>query len=174
MTLQKLILYALSWPYLIISQHLKSGNLPVQLTNWLGFRQRESCYSLATCHLASSLGRVVESSHDVVVAVDEKFLFVGENHLGATVLGKENLVANFDERLANGTVFLVSAGTHSDNCAEIETFLFSGGKNDAALGLGDGFGFLDNDAVEQGSHSSECKHDLCISCVLSNLLVRVM
>ena len=169
MTLQKLILYSLSWSYLIISQHLKSDNLLVQSTNWLGsylFSEKVGSPGLSS----SSLRRVMEGSHDVVVAVDEKFLFVGESHLGTAVFGKENLIADLDESLANGTVLLVSAGADSNDCAKVEAFFFARGENNTTLGLGDGLSFLDNNSVEQGSHSSECKHDLCISCVLSNLL----
>ena len=44
----------------------------------------------------SSLGCVVKGAHHIVIAVDEKFFIVGEDHFAATVFREEHGVADLD------------------------------------------------------------------------------
>ena len=100
----------------------------------------------------------MERSHHVVVTVDKELLLVGEDHFAATVLRKENSVANLHHGLSEVSVLEHFAGTASDNSAEVESLFLAAGEDDAALCFGDGLGLLDNDAVEQGSESFEREH----------------
>jgi hypothetical protein len=104
----------------------------------------------------------VEGSKDVIVAVDEEFLLVGQNHLAATVLGKEHRVSHLHQVRACCPIIHGLAWPDGDDSAEVELLLLAGSENDTSLGLGESLGLLDDDAIEHGSDGFECKHLLII------------
>jgi hypothetical protein len=105
-----------------------------------------------------SLGRVRECSHEIIISVKEIVLVVSESHLVATILREKHGLAFLDGAGAEGAVVEGAAWSDGDDDTEVELFLLALGEEDAALGLGEGLGLLDEDAVHQRSQLLECDH----------------
>ena len=103
----------------------------------------------------------MEGAHNVIITVEEVFLVVTEGNLAAAVLGEEHSLALLHGAWANLTVVQSLARSNSDDDTEIELFLLALGEEDTALGLGEGLGLLDEDAVHEGTQLLECDH-LCL------------
>ncbi len=110
--------------------------------------------------MTCSLGGIVKSAHEVVVSVEEVLLVVAEGDLAAAVLGEEHGLALLDGAGAELSVVEGAAGADGDHHAKVQLLLLALGEEDAALGLGEGLGLLDEDAVHQGTQLLECDH-LC-------------
>ena len=108
--------------------------------------------------LMRSLGGIVKCTHEVIVSVEEVLLVVAKGYLAAAVLGKENGLALLDGAGAKLAVVEGAAGADSDHNAEVQLLLLAFGQEDATLGLGEGLGLLDEDAVHQGTQLLECDH----------------
>ena len=128
----------------------------------------ENAYRKHGSRVDRSLRWVVERSHDVIIAVDEKLFVLSESDFAATVLGEKDSLANLDQSGTEGSIFESLAGSDSHDSAEVELGLVLGGEDDATLGLGDGFGLLDDDTVEEGSQSSEREHYKLFGKILFN------
>ena len=106
-----------------------------------------------------SLGRVRECSHEIIISVKEIVLVVSKSHLVATILREKHGLTFLDGARAEGAVVEGATGADGDDNTEVKLFLLALGEEDAALGLGEGLGLLDEDAVHQWSQLLECDHD---------------
>ena len=106
----------------------------------------------------ASLAGVVKGAHEVVVTVEEVILVVTEGHLVAAVLGEEHSITLFHGDGAELPIVQSFPGANSDDNTEVELFLLVLREEDATLGLGQGLGLLDEDAVHQGTQLLECDH----------------
>ena len=101
----------------------------------------------------------MQGAHNVIISVDEELLFVGEGHFAATVLREQYSVADTDEGLAQTAVLESLARSACNDRAEVQFLVrLARGQDDAGFCLGLGCGLLDDDAVEEGSESSEREH----------------
>lgn len=105
-----------------------------------------------------SLGGVVKCAHKVVITVQVVLLVVTESHLAAAVLGEEHSLALLHGAWAELAIVQRFAWADGDDNTEVELFLLALGEEDATLGLGEGLGLLDKDAVHEGTQLLECDH----------------
>jgi hypothetical protein len=105
-----------------------------------------------------SLGGIVKCAHEVIVSVEEVLLVVAKGDLAAAVLGEEHGLALLDSAGAELAVVKGAAGADSDHNTEVQLLLLALRQEDATLGLGEGLGLLDEDAVHQGTQLLECDH----------------
>jgi hypothetical protein len=116
-------------------------------------------FAAATFFNLRSLGGIVEGAHDIIISVDEEFLFTFEDNFAASVLGKEDGVSNLNVNGTNASVLHNLARTDGNDLTEVKDFtLVSGSEDDSTLGLGDGFSLLDNYTVEEGLEGLEGEH----------------
>jgi hypothetical protein len=106
----------------------------------------------------SSLARVVKCSHEVIVSVEEVFLLISKSHLAATVLRKENSVALFHGDRTDLSIIECAAWPNCDDHSVVQLVLLALRKENSTLGLGEGLGFLDEDAVHQRTQFLEGDH----------------
>ena len=105
-----------------------------------------------------SLGRVRECSHEIIISVKEIVLVVSKSHLVATILREKHGLTFLDGARAEGAVVEGAAGADGDDDTEVKLFLLALGEEDTTLGLGEGLGLLDKDAVHEWSQLLECYH----------------
>ena len=110
-----------------------------------------SCDRKVLCSLSK---RLEEDTEDIVIAVHDELLTVQLDG-AATILGKENAVANGNRGSAQISVLHDAAGTDSDDFTPTNGLLAL--EDDAALGNLGGLGLLYDNAVEQGSELLECE-----------------
>ena len=96
----------------------------------------------------------MECAHEIIITVKVVLLVVTEGHLAATVLGEEHSLT-----LLHGTwtELAIIQGFAWAN-TEVEVFLLALRDKDATLGLCEGLGLLDKDAVHEGTQLLECDH----------------
>ncbi len=110
------------------SQHLLDGKyadgwMKVHHKCWFNLFVNLSCCVYSIFYLRSkSLGWVVESSHNVIVAVDVELDIALESDFAATVLGKEDNIADLDVDGADLTVVEDATWTNSNDCALVKLF----------------------------------------------------
>ena len=100
----------------------------------------------------------MKGAHEVVVTVEEVILVVTKSHLVATVFREEHSVALFHGDGADLTIVQSFPRANSDDNTKVELFLLVLREEDATLGLGQGLGLLDENAVHQGTQLLECDH----------------
>ena len=105
-----------------------------------------------------SLGGLGECAHEVIVSVQEVLLVVAEGDLLTAVFGEEHGLALLDGAGADGAVVEGAAGTDCEDLAEVELLALAFGEEDATLGLGEGLGLLDEDAVHEGAEFLKGDH----------------
>ena len=103
----------------------------------------------------------MKGAHKVVITVQVVLLVVTEGNLAATVLGEEHSLALFHGAGTELAIIKRFAWANCDDNTEVKLFLLALREEDATLGLGEGLGLLDEDAVHQGTQLLECDH-LCL------------
>ena len=85
-------------------------------------------------------------------------MVVSKSDFVATILGEKHGLTFLDGARAEGAVVEGAAGADSDDNTEVQLLLLALWEEDATLGLGEGLGLLDKDAIHQRSQLLECDH----------------
>lgn len=105
-----------------------------------------------------SLGGLVESAHEIVIAVKVVLLVVAQGYLAAAVLGEEHCVALLDGDRLELAIVKGAAGPHGDDRAEVELLGLALRQQDTTLGLREGLTLLDKHTVHQRTQLLEGNH----------------
>ncbi len=100
----------------------------------------------------------MECAHEIIITVKVVLLVVTEGHLAATVLEEEHSLTLLHGTWTELAIIQGFAWANSNNNTEVELFLLGLRQEDATLGLCEGFGPLDKDAVHEGTQLLEYDH----------------
>ncbi len=101
----------------------------------------------------------MECSHNIIVSVNEDFLFVGKDNFAATVFWKKDSVSNLHHEWSHSSVLKSFSWSDSQDCSLIELIsLASRSKDNSSLGLGESFCLSDDNTIEKWSEGFEREH----------------
>ena len=109
-------------------------------------------------YLAWSLSGIVKRTHNIVIPVNEDFLFICQDNFASAILGQKHCVTNVHHCFTNSSIFKGFAWSHSQDRSLVQFLFLARCKNNSALCFGNCLGLSHDYAIQKGSQCFEREH----------------